>query len=147
MKSEVKNYFLIVFGDENSKSKAFDILDPLSENGFNFLESTNSFIATFQSVFYAKDLEILLIDAEIKFVVCEIIPTLFSANLGDLNKILFLDFNPNVEHKFYEEFVETENKIEIDLTLDELLELVSTKGYDYLTKKQKEKLDGYSKHI
>jgi len=147
MKSEVKNYFLIVFGDDRCKSKAFDILDPLTENGFNFLESTTSFMATFQSVFYAKDLEILLVDAKIKFVVCEIVPTLFSANLGDLNKILFMDINPKTEHKLYEDFIETDNTIEVDLTLDELLELVSKKGYKYLTKKQKEKLDGYSKHI
>lgn len=138
---ETKNFFLLVFGKTKELEKELEFI---SEGGINHLQGDNMFIATFQSTLFAKDIEILLSEFNFKFIVCEMIPSLFSADLGNINKKLFITPNPKEKSVIYETFEEISSTTEKDLTLDDLLDMISQKGYEGLTEKQKEKLNKYS---
>jgi len=141
---EIKNFFLIIFGKNKNIKKELEFI---VDGEINSAENENIFMATFQSTLFAKDIEILLSEFKFKFIVCEVIPSLFSADLGNLNKTLFITPTPKNCNMMYENFEEISNKIDNDLSLDELLDLISKKGIDYLTEKQKEKLNHYSNNI
>jgi bacterioferritin (cytochrome b1) len=79
------------------------------------------------------------------------VSSLFSADLGEFNSALFnLNQNTNIfEKKIVVDYTGTEEAVIIDeedenLTLDELLDLVSEIGLDKLTSKQKELLNKFS---
>lgn len=141
---ETKNFFLTIFGDSKNIENE---LRMISESDVRFVSNDTMFMCTFQSTLFAKDIEILLSDLNLKFVVCEMVPSLFSANLGNLNKKLFVEPNPKdskIMYDYYQEIKEDDNS---DLTLDELLDIVSKVGYDKLSDKQKEKLNKYSNNV
>jgi len=136
---DIKNFCLIVFGNKKNIVKELEIV---SEGPINFLDGDQMFLATFQSVLFAKDIEIILSEVKFNFILCEMIPSLFSANLGVLTDKLFTQ-KPKTPIFTCEDSVidEVETKIEKDLDLDQLLDLISEKGYESLTQKQKEKLN------
>lgn len=136
---DIKNFCIIIFGKHKNITKELEFI---SEGPINTLEGDQMFIATFKSPLFAKDIEIILSEVKFNFILCEMIPSLFSANLGVLTEKLFGQKlnNPifTVEDTTIEE---VETKIEKDMDLDQLLDLISEKGYDSLTQKQKEKLN------
>jgi hypothetical protein len=136
---DIKNFCLIVFGNKKNIVKELEFV---SEGPINFLDGDQMFLATFQSVLFAKDIEIILSEVKLNFILCEMIPSLFSANLGVLTDKLFAQ-KSNTPIFTCEDLVteEVETKIEQDLNLDQLLDLISENGYNSLTEKQKEKLN------
>lgn len=142
-KIDIKNFCLIIFGNKKNIAKELELI---AESPVNYLAGDKVFIATFKSVLFAKDIEILLSDHKLNFIISEMIPSLFSADLGVLNEKLFnIESNPIMKYKTEDvecEVVET--KIEEDLTMDELLDLISEKGLNSLTKKQKKQLNNLS---
>lgn len=136
---DIKNFCLIIFGDHKDIDKE---LNCISEGKVNYLHNNNIFLATFKSVLFAKDIEIILSDTKFKFIICEIVPSLFSVNLGKLTKKLFDEkINDQIFKCEETDHKDIETKMEADLNLDQLLDLISEKGYDSLTQKQKEKLN------
>jgi len=142
-KIDIKNFCLIIFGNKKNIAKELELI---AESPVNYLTGDKVFIATFKSVLFAKDIEILLSDHKLNFIISEMIPSLFSADLGVLNEKLFnMESDPIIKYKTEDiecEVVET--KIEEDLTMDELLDLISEKGLNSLTKKQKKQLNNLS---
>jgi hypothetical protein len=142
-KIDIKNFCLIIFGNKKNIAKELELI---AESPVNYLTGDKVFIATFKSVLFAKDIEILLSDHKLNFIISEMIPSLFSADLGVLNEKLFnMESDPIMKYKTEDvecEVVET--KIEEDLTMDELLDLISEKGLNSLTKKQKKQLNNLS---
>jgi hypothetical protein len=142
-KIDIKNFCLIIFGNKKNIAKELELI---AESPVNYLTGDKVFIATFKSVLFAKDIEILLSDHKLNFIISEMIPSLFSADLGVLNEKLFnMESNPIMKYKTEDvecEVVET--RIEEDLTMDELLDLISEKGLNSLTKKQKKQLNNLS---
>lgn len=142
-KIDIKNFCLIIFGNKKNIAKELELI---AESPVNYLTGDKVFIATFKSVLFAKDIEILLSDHKLNFIISEMIPSLFSADLGVLNEKLFnMESDPIMKYKTEDvecEVVET--RIEEDLTMDELLDLISEKGLNSLTKKQKKQLNNLS---
>ena len=142
-KIDIKNFCLIIFGNKKNIAKELELI---AESPVNYLTGDKVFIATFKSVLFAKDIEILLSDHKLNFIISEMIPYLFSADLGVLNEKLFnMESDPIMKYKTEDvecEVVET--RIEEDLTMDELLDLISEKGLNSLTKKQKKQLNNLS---
>lgn len=145
-KIDIKNFCLIIFGNKKNIAKELELI---AESPVNYLTGDKVFIATFKSVLFAKDIEILLSDHKLNFIISEMIPSLFSADLGELNEKLFnMDLEPIVKHKTEDvNYEEVETKIEKKLTMDELLDLISEKGIDSLTEKQKNQLNKLSTKI
>ena len=123
-KIDIKNFCLIIFGNKKNIAKELELI---AESPVNYLTGDKVFIATFKSVLFAKDIEILLSDHKLNFIISEMIPSLFSADLGVLNEKLFnMESDPIMKYKTEDvecEVVET--RIEEDLTMDELLDLIS----------------------
>lgn len=142
-KIDIKNFCLIIFGNKKNIAKELELI---AESPVNYLTGDKVFIATFKSVLFAKDIEILLSDHKLNFIISEMIPSLFSADLGVLNEKLFnMESNPIMKYKTENVECEVvENRIEEDLTMDELLDLISEKGLNSLTKKQKKQLNNLS---
>jgi hypothetical protein len=136
---DLKNFCLVVLGDHKDIDKELELI---SESSINYLEGNGVFIATFKSFLFAKDLEMMLSDSSYHFILCEIIPSLFSVNLGELTSKLFNKKENekifNIQDSIVEEM---SSKIEEEMDLDQLLDLISQKGYNSLTQKQKEKLN------
>ena len=142
-KIDIKNFCLIIFGNKKNIAKELELI---AESPVNYLTGDKVFIATFKSVLFAKDIEILLSDHKLNFIISEMIPSLFSADLGVLNEKLF-NMESDLMMKYKTEDVEcevVETRIEEDLTMDELLDLISEKGLNSLTKKQKKQLNNLS---
>lgn len=137
--TDIKNFCLIVFGNRKNITKELSLI---CEGPINFLEGDQMFIATFKSVLFAKDIEIILSEVKFNFIICEMIPSLFSANLGVLTEKLFNQKSNNPIFTYEETQTEVvDSTIETDLDLDGLLDLISEKGFESLTQKQKEKLN------
>jgi hypothetical protein len=135
----IKNFCLTIIGKNKGVGEYLTIV---SEGPINYLEGNEVFIATFQSFLTTKDIESILSEGKFNFIIFEIIPSLFSANLGKLTNKLFDKkiYEPIFNPKDYEDTV-VNYVIEEELDLDQLLDLISQNGYNSLTKKQKEKLN------
>lgn len=147
---DVKNFCLVILGKQNDVKKELEFI---SEGTINCVEGKHLFIATFKSTLFAKDIEIFLSSSGIKYILSEMVSSLFSADLGEFNSTLFnLNQNVNIfEKKIIIPFTEGEDAVIVDeeeenLTLDELLDLVSEKGFEQLTNKQKEMLNQFSQN-
>lgn len=147
---DVKNFCLVILGKQNDVKKELEFI---SEGTINCVEGKHLFIATFKSTLFAKDIEIFLSSSGINYILSEMVSSLFSADLGEFNPILFnLNQNVNIfEKKIIIPFTEGEDAVIVDeedenLTLDELLDLVSEKGFEQLTNKQKEMLNQFSQN-
>jgi hypothetical protein len=149
----LKSFCLVIIG------KHVDIKDELgfiSEGPINFIDGEDIFIATFKSILYAKDIENLLNDKNINFIISEMIPTLFSMNLGIFNDKLFIhNINENINDcngvESLLEFDILENEIvdegREELTLDDILDKISKIGFNKLTEYEKERLSQLSNKI
>lgn len=147
---DVKNFCLVILGKQNDVKKELEFI---SEGTINCVEGKHLFIATFKSTLFAKDIEIFLSSSGINYILSEMVSSLFSADLGEFNPILFnLNQNVNIfEKKIIIPFTEGEDAVIVDeeeenLTLDELLDLISEKGFEQLTNKQKEMLNQFSQN-
>lgn len=147
---DVKNFCLVILGKQNDVKKELEFI---SEGTINCVEGKDLFITTFKSTLFAKDIEIFLSSSGINYILSEMVSSLFSADLGEFNPILFnLNQNVNIfEKKIIVPFTGDEEAVIVDeedenLTLDELLDLVSEKGFEQLTNKQKELLNQFSQN-
>ena len=147
---DVKNFCLVILGKQNDVKKELEFI---SEGTINCVEGKHLFIATFKSTLFAKDIEIFLSSSGINYILSEMVSSLFSADLGEFNPILFnLNQNVNIfDKKIIIPFTEVEDAVIVDeedenLTLDELLDLVSKNGFEQLTNKQKEMLNQFSQN-
>ena len=145
---DVKNFCLVILGKQNDVKKELEFI---SEGPINYVEGKYLFIATFKSTLFAKDIEIFLSSSGIKYILSEMVSSLFSADLGEFNSTLFnLNQNVNIfEKKIIIPFTGDEEAVIVDeedenLTLDDLLDLVSEIGFEKLTNKQKEMLNQFS---
>lgn len=145
---DVKNFCLVILGKQNDVKKELEFI---SEGPINYVEGKYLFIATFKSTLFAKDIEIFLSSSGIKYILSEMVSSLFSADLGEFNSTLFnLNQNVNIfEKKIIIPFSGDEEAVIVDeedvnLTLDDLLDLVSEIGFEKLTNKQKEMLNQFS---
>jgi len=141
---DVKNFCLVILGKQNDVKKELEFI---SEGTINCVEGKHLFIATFKSTLFAKDIEIFLSSSGINYILSEMVSSLFSADLGEFNPILFnLNQNVNIfEKKIIIPFTEGEDAVIVDEE-DELLDLVSEKGFEQLTNKQKEMLNQFSQN-
>ena len=138
---DVKSFCLVVLGKQNGVKEELEFI---SESPITFIEGNHIMVATFKSTLFAKDIEMLLNNIGINFIINEIVPSLFSANLGEFHDKLFIDHNPIDSNFCYVEYKEEGKEEESKLNLDDLLDLVSKKGYKNLTKSEKEKLNQFS---
>jgi len=142
-------------------------LEIISDSVANFATGENLIIATFSSALNIIEIEEFLNINERAFIIFEMLPATYSANLilekfqktlfgGKIDNSEFIDlFNVrnNMEHtmkRFSEDNMEgileelednmrsTEDAILIEPTVDEILDKITDKGIDKLSKKEKE---------
>jgi|TARA_B100001758_G_C18240565_1_gene520300 hypothetical protein len=159
----LKSYCLIGLGDiENIKED----LSYISENNTQFVSGESLILCTFQSAFHIVELEEFFNMNQRSYIVFEMLPGAFSANLTNtqFQNALFggmidnskydniynisegiKEFMETIKEDLIEDAIITPVKTELTLNVDDILDKIADVGMDNLSLEEKEYLDNYSK--
>ncbi len=165
MKEKVflKSYCLIGLGDiENIKED----LSHISENNTQFVSGEGLIICTFYSAFNLKEVEDFLKMNERSYIIFEMLPGVFSANLtnskfqealfgGEIDNTMYSeiydisdglkDFMKTLNEDLVEDAIYTPVKNNKEFSIDDILDKIGDVGVENLSLEEKEYLDNYSK--
>ena len=172
MDLNVRAYCLIGLGNVKDLIKS---ITELCENEISYVSGTGLVIATFMTKSNIVELENRLNEIEKSYILFEMTPGFFSANIRDdrfqetlfggpinnsdffdnldiLSDELFNDINENLYEEGEEEFMSIKDFIrnskqpkKEDLNIDDILDKISEIGFENLTETEKSFLDDYSK--
>jgi len=155
----IKKYCIIGFGDVSGVTK---LLIEISEEEVAYVSGSGLVIATFSSAFSLTEIEQLLKDEEKSYIVFEMTPGFYSANLKDEAYQNTLFGGPMDSSRLYRNIADNassivemmKNKIvdgdyevlaeEPDPGMDDILDRISEVGYEKLSVKEKTLLKKYS---
>ena len=167
----LRPYCIIGIGGEEEIEEIKKDLSFIAEPKANFVTGESMIIATFKSSLHLGEIEEFLNMNGRTFIIFEMLPSMFYANLGDENfqnalfggefenlmgnnSKNFTDYVPHISKglkQFLNEIKEKikkedffERKNEEEPTLDDILDRINKVGIENLTKKEKEILDNHS---
>lgn len=166
----IRKYCVIGLGNVSGMNK---LLSSISETDVTYVSGSGLIIATFQSAFHLSEIEILFNQEEKSYIIFEMTPGFFSANIKDKkfqdtlfggpidnsefpkNISTILDTLKNMKFEFreindveMEKFIKFDKNEEDDIEepdVDDILDKISKiGGYEKLSKKEKDLLNKYS---
>ncbi len=167
----IRKYCMIGLGNVSGVTK---LLSEISETDVAYVSGSGLVIATFSSALHLAEIESLFNDEEKSYIIFEMTPGFFSANIKDKKFQNTLFGGPIDNTKYHQNIIDTleglkdikiefrkldedefedlleslpkanEVETEPDPDMDDILDRISEVGYEKLTEREKELLEKYS---